>query len=130
MNFSEAMVELRWGKNLRRSAWQNDLYMQLDDSRCVKFYQMNVFYYPFNESIILSEDWCLLSPDGMTQTQLPFDEMIKSLSKGSRAHLPEWKEEWIELDVPTKQIVQKAYWDVKGNLVYEDFISEDWQIKE
>lgn len=129
MNFTEAMKALKSNKTLMRSCWK-DMYLLLDADKNIKVFQLNSRHFPFNNSILLSEDWIVVKPDGIIIVDAPFEEMIEALGEKAKAKLSNWKDEWIELDIVTKQIIHKTYWEIHYELNYDDFTALDWKIRE
>lgn len=123
MDFSTALHELKQGNKIKRSNWTDIAFIKLEDGH-VRSFQLAASYFNFDANILLSEDWIIEGTD----TLIPFNEAINSLKEGKRVRLSNWKEQYIELDKNTRDIILKHYVYHNFYPSYESFIADDWEV--
>lgn len=124
MEFSEALTELRNGKKIRRSTWNNELsYITIENGE-VRGYTKATSSFGWDNNIILSDDWIVEDEEGFKS----FPEAINALKQGKKVRLSNWKDQHIELDTQTNQIVLKHFIYGGYSPSFECYTANDWEI--
>jgi hypothetical protein len=135
MNLSEITPHIKEGKKVRRKSWNKDLgsaFLQLKEKdpgvpKELTLFSLATSNYPMDFSIMLSDDWIVICPEDEVP-DCSFYDMLDGLRKGSKARLPKWKEQWIEYDSQSKQIVLKHFAESFYMPDLSTFTAEDWEV--
>lgn len=129
MNFSEANEELRFGKKIRRKAWEKSMFIQKNPENQVMGFRQETVGFHYELDIMSSVDWIIMTTTGdILATDVTFDSMIVSLTKGLRATLPEWPENcFIEASASKKEIYMRKICEYAFIPTFECFTSNDWE---
>jgi len=121
MNFTEAMEKLKAGKKVSRETWRNSIYFLMKDKE-VKCFYPTLMNYVYDENIMISNDWMIVGD----KEKYKFCDIILRLQQCAKARLSHWKDEYIYLDIESKQLILHAMEPRSFVPDFESFIAEDW----
>jgi len=122
MDFSDALICLTENKKIKRPGM--DGFIKIEEGE-FRVYRSAISLYKFDASILLSDDWVVIEDE---EIPLTFGEAIKELKKGNRVKLFEWKDQYIEINKITKEIVLKHFVYTTYYPNYQDLLVDDWEV--
>lgn len=126
MNFKEAFQELKNGKRLTRTGWEQKNFLRMDDNGEIQNFIIHMEPYLYDQSIILSEGWII--KDGNPDQKMPFLSALEAIKVGSSIALPEWDGMWVTLDKSTSQMILNSYRNEPFMPTFTCFMLNDWEV--
>lgn len=126
MNFKEALEELKKGKRITRTGWDQKNFLKMDGSGDIENFIIQIHPYQYDQTIILSEGWIIKGGD--PENKLTFLEAIQLIKTGSSICLPEWDGQWVSLDKAENQLVLNSYQSSPFMPTFTCFMLNDWSV--
>jgi Protein of unknown function (DUF2829) len=127
MKFSEALEELKKGKRITRTGWEQKNFLQMDEEGNIENFVLNLEPYAYDQTIILSDGW-IIKGGPEEQKPMTFLEAMQSVKMNCSICLPEWEEMWVNLDKATSQLVLNSYRTEPFTPTFTCFMLNDWEV--
>ena len=127
MNFSDAIDHLKSGEKITRKSWDNKIWFEMSADELLSC-QEHFELYQYDESIMISDGWSLLNSE--TEEEHSFSEIMDYLIRGFKAKLKEWQDMYIYFCPTDRQLILSRHAYNCYTPIIDDFIAQDWIIKE
>lgn len=129
MDFSDALVELVYGKKIHRLCWRDNNYIKMQDNNFTINYP-TCFKFNIEGSKFFVEEWLIEDEfnGGYEDKLYPFAIALKHVKLGKKIKLKEWDDQYVKIDQLSKEIIIQGTGSNQWFADTQDILANDWEI--